>query len=356
MGMYLNPGNETFKTMLNGIYVDKTGIIDTINSTLDTKDKLTCISRPRRFGKSYTAQLLCAYYDKSCIDSDLLFRDNGLEIVNRDSYEKHLGKYNVIYIDITGFISKAKDINNIVEDIRSTLKEELLVGIDGLQADLIQMLGGNEMVVDTSTFQNDMTSVKNRDDVLSLLIHLGYLAYDSGKQSVRIPNEEIRREFISTIKVGSHDATNRIIMNSDQLIADTINGDEAAVAKAIQEAHEVGTFGTSPLFYNNEQALRAIVKFSYISCANYYMKIEELPSGHGYADIAYIPMATSQLPAMLIELKADGSEEAALAQIKTRNYPAVFDGYKGSVILCGINYNRQSKKHTCKIERIDACQ
>lgn len=168
------------------------------------------------------------------------------------------------------------------------------------------------MPVDTSTFQNDMTSIRTKDDVLSLLIHLGYLAYNTTKQTVRIPNEEIRREFLSTIKVGSHDVTNKIILNSDQLIVDTINCDEDAVARAIQDTHDAGTFGVSPLFYNDEQALRSVVRFAYISCVNSYIKIEELPSVHGYADIVYIPKDGLGLPALLIELKMDGSADGAI--------------------------------------------
>lgn len=72
MGTYLNPGNSGFSEIINSEYVDKTGLIRLINSTIGTVKKLTCISRPRRFGKSYTAKMLCAYYDQSC-DSHILF-------------------------------------------------------------------------------------------------------------------------------------------------------------------------------------------------------------------------------------------------------------------------------------------
>ncbi|WP_243143539.1 AAA family ATPase [Pseudobutyrivibrio xylanivorans] len=80
MGIYLNPGNEGFKNIINGIYRDKTGLIDVVNSTINTPDKLTCISRPRRFGKSYAAKMLSAYYDKSCSDSKELFSKSDYEI------------------------------------------------------------------------------------------------------------------------------------------------------------------------------------------------------------------------------------------------------------------------------------
>ncbi len=526
MGMYLNPGNEGFKNIVNGIYRDKTGLINVINSTLNTPDKLTCISRPRRFGKSYTAKMLSAYYDRSCEDSRELFIDK--KVAESDTHLSHLGEYNVIYIDVTGFFSEEQPIDKLVSNIRKKIEADLLkeypslgkelsfselllrtvevastkfffiidewdapfreyadneklleeyinflrdvfkngnvtdrviagafmtgilpikkyghqsaisdfreytmiqpsifaeyVGFtckdidwlenqytidreklkkwyDGysfsgigeiynpnsviqavrtgvydtywsktetfnalldyirldtnnLQSDLIQMVGGNEMPVDTATFQNDMTSIRTRDDVLSLLIHLGYLAYDNEKQTVRIPNEEIRREFISTIRVDDHEVTTKIIKNSDQLIYDTINEDEEAVAAAIQEVHDAGTFGVSPLFYNDEQALRSIVKFAYISCANRYMKIEELPSGHGYADIVYIPKTEEMLPVMLIELKVNGSSEGAIEQIHNNNYHKVFEGITNDVILCGISYDKKTKKHTCKIEKI----
>ncbi len=232
------------------------------------------------------------------------------------------------------------------------LLEYINLDKDGLQADIIQMIGGNEMPVDTATFQNDMTSVQNRDDVLSLLIHLGYLAYDSKTDKARIPNEEIRREFVSMVRTGNHEATSRIIRNSDQLIADTIDGNEDAVAKALEEVHSAGTFGISPLFYNDEQALRSVVKFAYISCANNYIKVEELPSGRGFADIVYIPRPGEMLPVLLIELKMDDSSEGAIGPIKDRKYPKVFENIKGEVVLCGINYNSKTKKHECRIEKM----
>ena len=92
MGAYINVGNAGFRQALNTRYVDKTGMISIINETIETNRKLTCISRPRRFGKSYAAQMLCAYYDCSCDSHDLF---EGLEIARSESYEEHLNKYNV---------------------------------------------------------------------------------------------------------------------------------------------------------------------------------------------------------------------------------------------------------------------
>ncbi|MCD7742471.1 MAG: AAA family ATPase, partial [Ruminococcus sp.] len=123
MGIYLNPGNKGFQTILNGTYVDKTGLIEYVNGTINTPRKLTCFSRPRRFGKSFAAKMLCAYYDKSC-DSHSLFE--GLEISTKDSYEKHINKYDVIYLDITWFITRSKNKGeNVVFDIQTVVIDEL---------------------------------------------------------------------------------------------------------------------------------------------------------------------------------------------------------------------------------------
>ena len=64
--MYLNPGNSGFERILKTYYVDKTGMIDIINKRIDTTESLICISRPRRFGKSYAAQMLSGVMESSC--------------------------------------------------------------------------------------------------------------------------------------------------------------------------------------------------------------------------------------------------------------------------------------------------
>ena len=122
MSDYLNIGNAGFSNVKNGLYVDKTGLISFINNTLNTMDKLTCVSRPRRFGKSYAAKMLCAYYDKSC-DSSKLFND--LEIAKSPSYKRYLNQYDVIYLDITLFIAAASSIKTVVTDLQKKVIAEL---------------------------------------------------------------------------------------------------------------------------------------------------------------------------------------------------------------------------------------
>ena len=124
MGMYLNIGNAGFQSVRKGFYVDKSGLISFMNGTLGTKDKLTCVSRPRRFGKSFATQMLCAYYDKSC-DSRNLFCD--LKIAGDPAFEEFLNQYDVIYLDITWFISIEKDVRNTVAYLQEQVIKELSV-------------------------------------------------------------------------------------------------------------------------------------------------------------------------------------------------------------------------------------
>lgn len=121
-----------------------------------------------------------------------------------------------------------------------------------------------------------------------------------------------------------------------------------AVAAAIENAHSAGT---APLFYNDEQALRSVIKFAYISCVDEFFRIEELPTGLGYADVVYLPKRGAEMPILLIELKWNKTKEGAIDQIKKKNYPQVLEGFGSEILLVGINYDEKSKKHTCVIEK-----
>ncbi|MEY8429153.1 AAA family ATPase [Lachnospiraceae bacterium 48-42] len=521
MGTYLNPGNSGFEEIRGSYYVDKSGLIRLINHTIGTKQKLTCISRPRRFGKSFAAQMLCAYYDKTC-NSSQLFAD--LDIARDAQYLKHLNHYDVIYLDMTNILGET-DKGSLTSFIRRKITEELLAaypdlkvdesfsttlihaaelagnkfitiidewdapireipefqkqyleflrtlfkgssttsrifaavymtGIlpikkdgsqsaisdfkeftildpgkyteftgfteeevrrlcdmyhmsfheartwydgysfdqihsmynpysvmnamqsgkfksywkksaaaealltyidmdeDGLQNDIIKLVSGESIIVDTEGFENDFETFKSKDDVLTLLIHLGYLTYreeEPGTGSAQIPNNEIRAEFSKILRRGKHTSLIRLIHESDKLFSRTLAKDADAVARAIAAIHDSDC---APQFYNNEQALRAVVKYAYITCVDQYLKIEELPSGHGYADIVYIPKKQSFLPAMVIELKWNKTAEGAIAQIKNRNYPAILEHICDDLLLVAVNYNAKTKFHTCIIEEL----
>ncbi len=525
MGNYLNPGNSGFEAVRRSLYVDKSGLIRQINNTIGTIQKLTCISRPRRFGKSFAAKMLCAYYDKTC-DSSSLFDD--LAIAKDEYYQKYRNKFDVLYLDMTGVIGEVElaDIvsyirENVVEELREAypgLKEsegfaptlanavkqagnkfimimdewdapiretkgqpeiqrkyleflrslfknsgltdkifaavymtgilpikkdgsqsaisdfeeftmvkprqfgsyvgftedevqklcqeyhrdffkmkqwydgyafrgvesvynpnsvmkairnddfdsywtqtsaaESLMGyisldFDGLSRTVAELIGGGEVKVDTKAFANDLVTFRNRDDVLTLLIHLGYLAYDEETERARIPNQEIRLEFARTVREVKRDETIRRVRESEQLIDDTVHGKAEAVARQIEKIHGE----EAPLYYNNEQALRSVIKRAYFSYADEYMKLEELPSGNGYADIVYLPKKDSVLPALVVELKWNKSAEGAIRQIKDRRYPEVIRKYGGDILLVGINYDKDApagkRKHACVIEKYE---
>lgn len=525
MGNYLNPGNSGFGGIRNDVYVDKSGLIGLINQTIDTPRCLTCVSRPRRFGKSFAAQMLCAYYDKTC-DSAGLFDD--LEIAGDAQYRDYLNRYDVIYLDMTGVIGEAsitdivpyiqrnvirelteqypdlkvvegfsatlanaaetagnkfimiidewdapireamghpdlqrkyleflrslfknsgmtskifaaaymtgilpikkdgsqsaisdfleysmikprqfgkyvgftedevrklcddygsdfemmkqwydgysfRDLesvynpNSVMKAIRNddfdsywtqTSAAESLMGyisldFDGLGRTVSELVGGIETKVDTKGFANDLVTFRDRDDVLTLLIHLGYLAYNEITQKAHIPNEEIRQEFARAIRQVKRDDTIRRVRESEQLIEDTVHGNEEAVARQIEKIHEE----ESPLYYNNEQALRSVIKRAYFSYGDEYVMFEELPAGVGYADIVYLPKKNSVLPALVIELKWKKSAESALEQIRERRYPEAVRGYGGAILLVGISYDREApagkRKHLCRIEKYE---
>ena len=133
MGTYLNPGNSGFSEVLDSEYIDKTGMIDLINQRINTLDKLICISRPRRFGKSIAAKMLCAYYDHTC-DSHELFDE--FAVAKTKKYEKYLNKYNVIYLDIAGFISDVKrrhgNLRKVTDEITTAIRNELILDYSDL--------------------------------------------------------------------------------------------------------------------------------------------------------------------------------------------------------------------------------
>lgn len=231
--------------------------------------------------------------------------------------------------------------------------EYISLDFDGMSKTVAELLGGIELPVDTGSFANDLVTFQNRDDVLTLLLHLGYLAWREETGMVRIPNEEIRLEFARSIREVKRDETIRRVRESDQLILDTVQGNAEAVAARIEKIHGEEA---APLFYHNEQALLSVIKLAYFSYKDHYLKFEELPSGDGYADIVYFPKKFSPLPALVVELKWNQSAEGAIEQIRKKRYPEVLSGYGGKILLVGISYEKdakdRSRKHTCVIEQV----
>ena len=486
MGIYLNPPADGFEDILkDDIYVDKTQLIVYTNQVLGTSRKLTCFSRPRRFGKSFAAQMLVAYYSKGA-KSEHLFKDLKIaENEEKSHYKQYLNQCDVLFWDMTWFITNARNIEDTVKDLQRKIIFELkrefpdcieqetialpeallqISAVTGrkffiiidewdalfreaqtdkrLQEEYIQLLRGlfkgvqvsrflsgaymtgilpikkygtqsaltdfyeytmlepgplaefvgfteqevkelcKEQEIDfeqakkwydgycfgqtghiynpnsvmkaifNKRFSNYWTQTETyKDDVLTLLVHLGYLAYDIDRKEVYIPNEEIRQEFIRAIKNGKRQELVKAIERSDQLLDATLRMDEETVAEIIQEVH---LSNTTPQFYNNEQALRSVVIMAYLSSIDHYMKFEELASGRGYCDILFIPTKSSEKPALIIELKWDKKVKKAIEQIEEKQYAKSLEKFKyhGDVLLIGISYQTKNEKHECKIKKI----
>ena len=523
MGKFVNPDNKAFQVALNSeIYVDKTGLIEYTNRVLDTNQAWICNSRPRRFGKSITANMLVAYYSRGC-DSKVMFEN---KIIGKSKdFETHLNKYDVIRLDIQWFMSPSQSNSDIVRRIEDSVITELkeyypkmfddnslslaevlssineatgrkfviiidewdvlireeakahkiqteyieflrtlfkgshpteyihlayLTGIlpikkaktqsalnnfeeftmlesdmfsayigftedevkdlctrynrnfedvkrwydgyvlgdyhvynpkavvsvmergayrsywsktgsyqsilplinmdfDGLKTAIIQMLSGDYVKVNVNDFQNDMISFACKDDVITLLIHLGYLAYDVFKGAY-IPNEEIRQEFLAATRQNQWNDLLEFQKESKRLLDATWNLDAEEVAQSIEKIHM--QFASS-IQYNDENSLSSVLTIAYLSAMQYYfMPIREFPTGRGFADFVYIPKPEYKdtVPAMIVELKWNNRAATAIEQIKNRQYVHSVEKYTGDILLVGISYDKKTKVHECIIE------
>lgn len=228
----------------------------------------------------------------------------------------------------------------------------LRVNLPGLSDAVQSLLAMEPVQIDPSNFMNNVNMISSVDDVLTVLVHYGYLSYEEDSRTVRIPNVEVKREFTKAIKeMNTADFTKlqSIVNDSMRLLEDTWAGNADKVAKHIQKVHN---YKTSPINYNNEEALKGVINLAYIAADAYYEMIPELPGGEGYADIAFIPQ-NSVHKAMILELKWNQKAKTALDQIKARNYQGRLSHYK-QILLVGISYEKGTKKggkkHACKIE------
>lgn len=525
MGRYINKGNRSFQNSLNSeIYVDKTELLKYTNRVIDTNSKFICNSRPRRFGKTVTAEMLEAYYSKGC-DSESMF--SGLKISKDENFKKYLNQYDVIHFDVQWFIKPGCNVEHIVDDIQEeivkdlkreypgVLKEEVdlpeamlsiyeetgngfiviidecdvlirdeaknqkvqeeyinflrrmfkgsqvtdfihlvyLTGIlpikkvktqsalnnfqeftmlapgqfapyigfteeevrelcqkygqdfdevrrwydgymlgkyhvynpnavtklmvrgefqsywsqtgtydsiqplidrdfDGLKNAILMMLSGERVKVNAISFKNDMISFRNKDDVLTVLIHMGYLAYDREKKTAFIPNEEIREQFLMAVDESHWNELDEFERQSRDLLYATLEMDEEAVAEGIEKIHMEYA---STIKYNDENSLSSVLTIAYLSSMEYYFKpIRELPTGRGFADFVFLPKKeyVKDYPALLVELKWNQNAKTAIEQIREKKYPESLLQYTGDILLVGINYDKKTKVHECVIEQL----
>lgn len=229
------------------------------------------------------------------------------------------------------------------------LKRYIDMDFDGLKTAIVTMLSGGQYKINSRKFQNDMANIKTKDDILTLLIHLGYLGYNKDTQETYIPNKEIIAEFMNVIDEPMWDGVVQALEQSQKLLEATLSMDTQTVSTGLDHIH---TETTSLLKYNDENSLACSIYLAYYSAKAYYMPpIREFPTGKGFADIVYLPYPSSDKPALLVELKWDSSAETAIQQIKEKNYVKTLEYYTGDILLVGINYDKNNKMHQCIIEQ-----
>ncbi|MBR6179971.1 MAG: AAA family ATPase [Prevotella sp.] len=223
------------------------------------------------------------------------------------------------------------------------------MNFEGLKDDIIKMLAGDRGKVNTTKFQNDMSIVRSRDDVLTVLIHLGYLSYNWRKKECYIPNLEVEGEMSNAVEATDWTNVVKALQESEELLQSTLEGDCEAVARGIDVAHDENT---SILSYNNENSLACVLSIAYLYARNDYVIHRELASGKGFADLVLIPRKNVESPAIVLELKYDKNADSAIDQIKRKQYPAKVAQHTGELLLVGINYDKEKKTHKCKMERM----
>ena len=223
---------------------------------------------------------------------------------------------------------------------------------DGLKNDIIEMLSGGSVKVNTGAFKNDTVNIQSKDDVLTYLIHLGYLGYDQRFGTTFVPNEEIRQELTTAVERKNWNEMLKFWQESQNLLDATLDRDTHAVAEQIEKIHSEYV---SAIQYNNENSLSGVLAIAYLSAMQYYFKpVRELPTGRGFADFIYIPKPEyrDDYPALVVELKWNQNASTALQQIKNRKYPESIRDYTENILLVGINYDKKSKVHECRIEEL----
>jgi len=229
------------------------------------------------------------------------------------------------------------------------LKVYIEMNFYGLKDSIIQLLAGDKVKISVTGYSNDMVTFSSSDDIMTLLIHLGYLGYDTNTSEVFIPNKEITDEFITAVRGAGWNEVYDALKISNELLQATWSGDAKVVAGLFDSAH----MDTSIFSYNSENALSYVVSLAYYSAREFYTVTREMPAGYGYADLVFLPRGNHiDKPAMIIELKWGQSATGSINQIIGKKYVRALSGYKGNLLLVGINYSKKTKCHECVIKTV----
>ena len=227
------------------------------------------------------------------------------------------------------------------------LRFYIKMNFKGLKDAVKELIAGQKIPVNVLKFTNDMITFNSIDDILTLLIHLGYLTYDFDTKTAWIPNKEVRQEFVNSIEDGGFENIVTALKKSDKLLRYTLEQNAEKVSEMLSEVHNENT---SVIQYNDENSLSCVLSLAYYSAQDTYAVYRELQGGEGFADLVFVPRAGNTNPAMIIELKWNKNAGIALNQIKNRQYIKSLKDYHGKVLFVGINYDKKSKKHECKFE------
>ena len=289
--------------------------------------------------------VLCEKYEMS-FDDVKTWYDGYKFIVHRQSGDEYFSMYSPKSVVEAMLRHKFGTYWNQTETYEA-LKTYIQVDMDGLQNAIVRMLAGESIKVNVGTFSNDMITFATKDDVLTLLVHLGYLDYDGTKEMVSIPNKEVAQEYVNVISTMNWHGIADSVESSRKLLEALWEGDADAVAAGIEKAHDE----ISILQYNDENSLSCTINLAFYFAREYYTIVRELSTGKGFADVCMIPRKRYvDKPAIVIELKWDKSAVGALDQIKEKQYGNALKDYQGNLLLVGINYNKTTKKHECVIE------
>lgn len=223
------------------------------------------------------------------------------------------------------------------------------MNFEGLKDDVLSMIAGNSVPVNIGSFANDMSTFHTEDDVLTLLIHLGYVAYDYDNKTVHIPNNEVRAEYVNSVSASDWGEVSKALKNSADTLEAIWQKRPKQVAEAVRQAH----FETSHIQYNDENALSYTISLALYAARNFYTVHREFPGGKGFADLVFLPRKKfPEKPALVVELKWDKNADGAIGQIKRNEYCRSLEEYRGNLLLVGVNYDRKTKEHECMIEEI----
>ena len=290
---------------------------------------------------------LCAEYDGDYDELRAWYDGYELSYVKNKKRQRY-AIYNPKSLSEALLTEECKTYWNSTETYEA-LKKYIQMNMDGLREAIVTMMVGGSVEINPDTFVNDMTTFSTRDDVMTLLVHLGYLSYNATEHTVSIPNREVAKEYYNAVSTMDWTNVMAAIIASKKLLQAVLDGQPDVVAAGIDKAHEE----ISILKYNDENSLSCVIGLAFYSAREFYQTIREMPAGRGFADIVFLPLPNhADKPAILIELKWDQEADTAIRQIHEKRYDGVLKGYEGNIVLAGIIYDKTTKKHSCIIERI----